>query len=644
MSRTVLALLLLVSLAATGAVALLLAEGVRSGRGDRDQADVEPPPAARSEPLAEARDETVIPRNSPSSRIWTLSGHVRDEAGRPIPGATVLATVFEPRRGQETNTDQQGRYELIELTGPSLSFDVYARGFLPLAGLVNGRSNGQLEFVRDGDGPWVRDFVLERAASLTGRVLDERGAPVKSATVYVLSPEHQIVDHRTVGNVVTADERGEFDFPGLAAGMYDLGVRAEGFLPGMVKDVEIVGQMPVARDIVLGRGRRIHVTLEPVLREGEAEVAAADSRLRGRLLPPGGAEALTGALVGRAWIDHPVVAEHKRTEGVIVLAGVGPGPADVWAVAVPYLTEDGLGRLLDTTEEELTLKLVPGVLIQVHVRHGVTGEPLQPRVVRRTLAVSGELPVRDVQERLLVPLDDRAHALHFTLEGFQPAKLDLPDLRPASRPGGWGWAQYPTPFDVVMMPEAQGETGAFYLVFEPPLDGRVALVGRDAEGKQQWVRHLDEEDKQQDRWEAKTIPAGEYVVSVLASGMIPVTLPRVVVTRTLKETHKIRLERGGGLAFKVTDRDDKVLDRVHLFLKDSAERRIDIHVMTHVSEGRAFLSVNYLPSAATARADSGLAPGEYTLTVYKEGFEPATEGFLIRGREVAEVTVTLRPR
>ncbi|MHC4730272.1 MAG: carboxypeptidase regulatory-like domain-containing protein [Planctomycetota bacterium] len=644
MSRTLLALLLLVSLAATGAVAILLVEGVRTGRGDRDQTDVEPPAPPRTEPLAEERDETVTPKNTTSSRIWTLSGHVRDKAGRPVPGATVLATVFEPRREQETHTDQQGRYELIELTDPSLSFDVYARGYLPLVGLVNGRPNGQLDFVRDGDGPWVRDFVLQRAASLTGRVLDESGAPVGGATVYVLSPEHQIVDHRTVGNVVTADERGEFEFPGLVPGTYDLGARAQGFSPGMVKDVAVVGQMPVAHDVVLARGRRINVTVEPVLPEGRVEVAAADSRLRGMLLPPGGVDALAGALVGRSWIGYPVVAQQQRTGGVFVLAGVGTGPVDVWVRAVSYLTEDGLGRLLDTTEEELTLKLVPGVLIPVHVRHAVTGEPLQPQVVRRTLGVSGALPVRELPRRLLlVPLDDRTHALHFTLEGFQAAKVDLPDLRPASRPGPWGWAEYPNPFDVVMLPESQGETGSFYLVFEPPLDGRVALIGRDTEGKQQWVRHVDQADAE-GRWEVKSIPVGEYVVSVLASGMVPVTLPRVVVTRTLKETHKILLERGGGLAFKVTDDDEKLLDKVHLFLKDAAEHRIDIHVLTHVSEGRAFLSVNYLPSAATARADSGLAPGEYTLTVYKEGFEPATEGFSIRGHEVAEVALTLRPR
>ncbi|MHC4819130.1 MAG: carboxypeptidase-like regulatory domain-containing protein, partial [Planctomycetota bacterium] len=535
MSRTALALLLLVSLAATGAVAFLLVEGVQAGRGDRDQADVAPPSRPRTEP--------------------PLSGHVRDEAGRPIPGATVLASVFGPRREQVAVTDEQGRYELIELTNPALTFDVYARGFLPLAGLVNGSPNGELDFVRDGDGPWVRDFTLQRAASLTGRVLDESGVPVKGATVYVLSPEHQIVDHRTVGNVVTADERGEFVFPGLSPGTHDLGARAGGFLPGMVKDVEIVGHMPVARDVLLRRGRRIRVTVELALRESEVVgVWAVDSRLRDRLLPPGGVDALADALVGRSWIDHPVVTEPRRTGGVYVLAGLGAGPADVWARAVGHLTEEGLGRLLDTTEEELTLRLVLGVLIKVHVRHAVTGEPLEPEIVRRTRGVSAPLPLRPLPPRdlLLVPLDDRSHALHFALEGFQATKLDLPDLRPAARPEPVAWAEYPNPFDVVMMPEAQGETGAFYLVFEPPLEGRVALVGRDAEGKQQWVRHLDGADEE-GRWEVKTIPAGEYAVSVLASGMVPVTLPRVVVTRTLKETHKILLARGGGVAFKVTD-------------------------------------------------------------------------------------------
>ena len=69
--------------------------------------------------------------------------------------------------------------------------------------------------------------------------------------------------------------------------------------------------------------------------------------------------------------------------------------------------------------------------------------------------------------------------------------------------------------------------------------------------------------------------------------------------------------------------------------------QIDVHVMTRVSDGRAFVSVNYLPSAATAAADSGLAPGDYTLAAGREGYAPASKPFSIRGTEVAEVTIVL---
>ena len=124
--------------------------------------------------------------------------------------------------------------------------------------------------------------------------------------------------------------------------------------------------------------------------------------------------------------------------------------------------------------------------------------------------------------------------------------------------------------------------------------------------------------------------------------MIPASLPRVDVRRGYRETYRVRLERGGGLDFKVTDAEGALLEKVHLFLKDPAERQVDVHVMTQVSGQRGFVSVNYVPSAAAARADSGLAPGAYTLTAWKEGYEPATESFAIRGTEVAQVTIVLK--
>jgi protocatechuate 3,4-dioxygenase beta subunit len=659
-SRPLLALLLLAALAATGYVGfLLLGSDDRGGRRDRDRTAIRGPerPPASPPPSAGAADEP--PGGAPVGS-WPLSGRVGDPAGRPVPDAVVRATTFEPRQAQlETRTDTSGRYEL-RLPGPSVTFDVSARGYLPLVGLVSGRSNGRLDHVCEGDGPWVRDFRLEPATTLTGRVRDESGGPVAGATVYVLSPEHQLVDRRTVANVVTSNREGAFVFPGLAPGTYDLGARARGFLPRVVRDVAIPERGEHVQEVVVARGRTIFVTVENDPVQGAPPLApvtlvtAADSRLRGMLLPPGGVEALRDALVGRTLAAFPVVGHGRKVGDAYVCEGVGDGPADVWAEvhlmasSAPrldrsYLTEPGLSHLLDTTEARLTLTLVPGVLIHLRVRHANTGQPLRPAVVRRTRGVPGDLPVQALTEDLAwVPRDDRSHSLHFTLEGFEPAELALPDLRPAAVVVA-GLPRYPPPFDVAMHPTAVGETGAFYLIFEPALLGRVALIGRDAEGAQGWVRHLDTADDE-GRWEAKGIPVGEYAVSVLATGMIPVILPRVVVTRTVKETHRVRLEPGGGLSFKVTDQEGKLLDRVHLLLADAAEKRIDVHVLTHVSEGRAFLSVNYLPSAATARADSGLAPGAYTLTAYKEGYAPATEAFTIRGREVAEVALSLPPR
>ena len=143
------------------------------------------------------------------------------------------------------------------------------------------------------------------------------------------------------------------------------------------------------------------------------------------------------------------------------------------------------------------------------------------------------------------------------------------------------------------------------------------------------------------RWSVEDVPVGEYAVSVLATGKVPAFLPRVVVARGLKDTYRITLTEGGGLALKVTDAEGQLLDQVHLLLKDQANNQIDVHVLSHVSEGRAFLSVNYLPSAASARADSGLAPGFYEIAVYREGYEVGRKGFQVQGTDVAEVEIAL---
>ena len=191
-----------------------------------------------------------------------------------------------------------------------------------------------------------------------------------------------------------------------------------------------------------------------------------------------------------------------------------------------------------------------------------------------------------------------------------------------------------------MQPTAAGETGSFYVVFEPPLDGRVALVGRDATGVQRWVKHIEDADKE-GRWSVEEIAVGVYSVSVLATGMVPALLPQVSVARGVKDTYHVTLTAGGGLSLRVTDTAGQLLDQVHLLLKDQAGNQIDVHVLSHVSEGRAFLSVNYLPSAAAAKADSGLASGFYEIAVYREGYNLGKKSFEVRGTDIAEVEIAL---
>jgi hypothetical protein len=558
-------------------------------------------------------------------------------------------------------TGAQGEYA-IEVGAPICTFDVWAFGYLPVAGTVAGRSNGDLDFVFDGEGPWRKDFTLRPAASLTGYVYDEAGQPVHGARVYVIPAEHALLDRETVANVVMSDDRGAFSFPGLPAGVTDLGARATGFLPQIVKDVAIPERGTAQQDLRLVRGREIIVTVinapkllhlevaqRPFSEEELLRVTSADSRLRSMLLPPGGADALRDALVGRAFADLPVVAARLRDDGRFDLSGVGRGPADVAARVIDLkvtpdgvvlrfdglMVEPGLGEKFDTTEPEVTLTLVPATTVTINVRDAVAGNLLEPTVVRRTAGVAAELPVSREGTSHQVPRDDRRHALVFTLDGYQEAKLDLPDLRQFAPDA----PQAPS-FDVAMQPTAAGETGSFYVIFEPPLKGRIALVGRDAAGMQRWVKHIEAADTE-GRWSVEEVPVGEYAVSVLATGMVPAFLPRVVVARGLKDTYRVTLTQGGGLALKVTDAEGQLLDQVHLMLKDQAGNQIDIHVLSHVSEGRAFLSVNYLPSAASAKADSGLAQGFYEIAVYREGFEAGRKPFEVRGTDVAEVEIAL---
>ena len=603
----------------TAVLAYTLMEGDRGvgTRGERtagtDDTD------ARPDRVAPAKRPDIRPRTD-SVTVFLVTGRVEDLNGRPIEGATVIAS------GKPMTTDAGGEYRFKSLL-PYIAFDVYAIGYLPFEGTLNGRPVPERVFVCDGGGPWRKDFILRPAASLSGRLFDQDRRPVAGARVYVLSPDRMLLEEISVGNVVRSDKEGYFNFPGLLPGKYDLGVRADGFLPELRRDVVVGESGVVERVISLKRGRTVIVRVNN--HTDSTRVVAADARLRTRLLPPGGREILEDALVGRDYVDYPVVRA-RRESGMYALRGVATEPADVSALDPRRITEPGLGELLGTTEPRLELTLVTATEIEVRVVDDTTREPLDPVVHRRADGGKELIPVLYVAGAATVPVDSRSHRLIFTLQGYEDAHLDLP-----ARADTW-----PETFEVAMRPAADGETGIFTLVFEKPVADRVALVGRNAEGRAVWTKHLQKATPK-DIWIVKGIPYGEYTVSVLATGQVPVVLPRVVIAKGLNERHRIRLVEGGGIELKVTDSAGKLLDKVGFVLKDSAGQQIDVHVMMYLSDRRAFVSVNSLPLAATARADSGLAPGAYSLMAFRSGYQPATEEFVVAGRQVIKVTIVL---
>ena len=394
----------------------------------------------------------------PPRKTWSIGGYVRDEAERPIPGAEVRAVIAEdPLR--PVRTDQRGWYE-VTVPVPQGVLECFAEGYLPQVGFVNGRSDGTQEFSCEGEGPWRRDFKLAVAASLRGRVMDESLGPVAGATVYVIEPAHVLLDRAHGGNVVRSGKDGFFLFHGVPAGTWDVGVRAEGFVPAMEKDVAVPERGSVQRDVVLKPGRRMLVTV--IGGSGHTDVLVADSRLRGRLLPPGGLHALATGLVGREFIGLPAywLAEigHETDASGITRShaefpGLGPGAVGVAAQHSGWLTEPGLGSVLVSTPEKLELRLLQAGQVWIEAFDAATQQPIRPSVARETQGVAGRFPL-DLDAYVEVPRDERTHVLHFELEGYEPAQVAVPRELPAK-------------VRVDMQPVAEGETGEFLLEVEP---------------------------------------------------------------------------------------------------------------------------------------------------------------------------------
>jgi hypothetical protein len=122
-----------------------------------------------------------------------VAGRIIDaDTGLPIAGATIH---LSGRRNLTARTNADGRYQSGTLLPAMYTLTVTADGYLPALSLYAGRVPLRLRVREDGIGPAIvqKDWMLERAASIRGRVLGDGDTPLEGVTV-IAARRTRIVD------------------------------------------------------------------------------------------------------------------------------------------------------------------------------------------------------------------------------------------------------------------------------------------------------------------------------------------------------------------------------------------------------------------------------------------------------------------
>jgi len=168
----------------------------------------------------------------------TVTGHVRDEAGKPIAGAHV---VYRSSK-KPIPCDEEGRYELRVASSLSrVSLHAGAAGYAALRKTAVAPKPGKTV---------VLDFRLLPGLTVKGRVVDEAGMPVEGASVLTFfSMRYKTVE---------SDAKGRFvlDYLDRARPSHSLYARKKGYVEARMRVETVVLQE--SYELVMKRGVRVH--------------------------------------------------------------------------------------------------------------------------------------------------------------------------------------------------------------------------------------------------------------------------------------------------------------------------------------------------------------------------------------------------
>jgi hypothetical protein len=234
---------------------------------------VPPARAAQQVAVPPPRQQTPARDVTPATQKGTavIRGRVvAADTGRPLRRArvTLSAPDLGPEGRRATSTNPDGVYEIKELRAARYRVSVTRGGYLPLD-YGQRRPGEQGRPVEVGDGEVVEkiDFALPRTASIAGRVTDETGDPIKGVSVYVMrmlffEGSRRLVP--VVSSSITTDDLGEFRINRVPPGSYAVMASTKETWTVTQNGVETVyGYMPTYFPGV-GRGteaRRINLTV-----------------------------------------------------------------------------------------------------------------------------------------------------------------------------------------------------------------------------------------------------------------------------------------------------------------------------------------------------------------------------------------------
>jgi len=154
----------------------------------------------------------------------SLVGTVTDTGGNPVPDATLILEGLFAQFGDGpapdslvTKSEPDGSYLIPNIPPGNRRLQISAEGYA-------NQTKGGLVF--QGEEPLTMDVTLEVAEMICGKVISKAGSPIAEANVLAMSFSNSNSQCR---DEVLTDENGEFCLERLAAGKYNLSVRADGY-------------------------------------------------------------------------------------------------------------------------------------------------------------------------------------------------------------------------------------------------------------------------------------------------------------------------------------------------------------------------------------------------------------------------------